>query len=254
MGYQYYYGYEYPSIQPDFDSAVGSAFGAVMGFVLVFYLLMLAVGVVFYILQSLGLYTIAKRRGINNPWLAWLPVGNMWIMGSISDQYQYVAKGRVRNRRKVLVGLILGMYAMLILIFGSLFSTILGAAGNMEALAGAGVATMLLAYLAMIVVAIVATVFQYIAMYDLYSSCDPDNAVLYLVLSIFFSICLPIFFFICRKKDGGMPPRKTVEQPQPILEPAYEPVETETTEEPQEPETAEAPEVPEEIQPQENQE
>ena len=55
---------------------------------LVILLVALGFGMVWYVLQSLGLYTIAERRGIRNPWLAWVPVANMWVLGSISDQYQ----------------------------------------------------------------------------------------------------------------------------------------------------------------------
>ena len=41
-----------------------------------------------YVFTSLALYTIAKRRGINHPWLSWIPVANVWILGSIADQYR----------------------------------------------------------------------------------------------------------------------------------------------------------------------
>ena len=58
-----------------------------------------------YILQALALYTIAKRRGIRKPWLAWIPFGNSWILGSLSDQYHYVTKRTIKNRRKLLLGL-----------------------------------------------------------------------------------------------------------------------------------------------------
>lgn len=218
MGNTYGYQYGYPV---EASTAEGVA-GFMIAFLGVFYLLMFAVAVAVYVFQSLSLYTIAKRRGIHNPWLAWLPVGNMWITGCISDQYQYVVKGRVRNRRKILLGLTIGMFAILVVMFGSLFSMILGAAGDVGALTGVGFAMVLLAYFALFVVAIVAAVFQYIAIYDLYRSCDPDNAVLYLVLSIFFNICLPIFFFICRKKDGGMPPRKPAEPVLQVTEPVIQ--------------------------------
>ena len=68
--------------------------------------------------------------------------------------------------------------------------------------------------------AIAVAVIQYMALYDLYQSCEPKNSVLYLVLSIFFNITLPIFVFLCRNKDEGMPPRKTdpefISQPEEI--------------------------------------
>lgn len=58
-----------------------------------------------YVLTALALYTIAKRRGIKRPWLAWIPVADMWLLGCISDQYRYVTKGQVTNRRKTLLTL-----------------------------------------------------------------------------------------------------------------------------------------------------
>lgn len=236
MGFEYYYDYDFPAAIPPIDGAVTGAVGAILGILLVFYLLVIAIGVGFYVLQSLGLYTVAKRRGIHNPWLAWLPVGNLWIMGSISDQYQYVAKGRVRNRRKILVGLLLAMFAVMFLMYAGIFSMVLGAAGAADALAGVGIALTLVMAFAMIVVVIIVLVIGFMAMYDLYRSCDPDNAVLYLVLSIFFEFLQPVFLFICRKKDGGMPPRKIAEQPQPVLQTAYEPVQTVEEEAPAQPE------------------
>jgi uncharacterized membrane protein len=225
MGFEYYYDYDFLAATPPVGGAVAGAVGAVLGFLLVFYLLILAFGVLPYVLQSLGMYTIAKRRGIHNPWLAWLPVGNIWILGSISDQYQYVVKGRVRNRRKILVGLLVAALAVMFLMYAGIFGMALGAAGAADVLAGVGIAQTLIMALTMIVVVIIVLVIGFMAMYDLYRSCDPDNAVLYLVLSVFFEFLQPVLLFICRKKDGGMPPRKTVEQPQPILQTSYEPVE-----------------------------
>ena len=48
---------------------VSTAFLAVLG---VFSLLFIVVGIVFYILKSIGLSTLAAGRGVENPWLAWI--------------------------------------------------------------------------------------------------------------------------------------------------------------------------------------
>ena len=48
--------------------------------------------------------------------------------------------------------------------------------------------------------------------------------VLYLILNIFVSITLPIFIFICRNQDLGMPPKKAEEPVAPVEpEPAWLP-------------------------------
>lgn len=194
--------------------------GIFLIFLLGVYLLMFVFAILAYVLQSLGMYTIAKRRGIHNPWLAWLPIGNMWIMGSISDQYQYVVKGRVRNRRKWLIGL--SFVTILSSIPVPVINFILLAQGNSG---NPGSELMLFWLLLMLlfgvmsIVTIVALVMEYIALYDLFCSCDPGNAVLFLILSIVFPVSLPFFLFFARKKDGGMPPRKPA-QPEviPVLE------------------------------------
>ena len=64
--------------------------------------------------------------------------------------------------------------------------------------------------LAVIAILIVVQVFFYIAVYDIYRSCDPDNAVLFLILTIVVPLCYPILLFCCRKKELGMPPRRPV--------------------------------------------
>ena len=69
-----------------------------------------------YVLTALGLYTIAQRRGINKPWLAWIPVVNVWTLGCISDQYRYVVKGEKKSKRKVLIGLNIAQ-AVCVLVF-----------------------------------------------------------------------------------------------------------------------------------------
>lgn len=228
MGYyEYHYDFGPGSFDPVAGEAVTGVLGTLLGFFLVFYLLIFAFGVVSYILQSLGMYTIAKRRGIHNPWLAWLPVGNMWILGSISDQYQYVAKGRVRNRRKALIGLTIAMFLFSMIAGISAFASVFTEAAGMDAgevLFGASLGVVLITYLVIAVISIVAVVIQYMALYDLYVSCEPSNGVLYLVLSIFVSVAMPFFVFACRKKDLGMPPRKETKQDVPVVEVIAEPV------------------------------
>lgn len=200
------------------DQGWGAA-TAVLIFYLVYVLVLTIVGTVQYVLQSVGLYSIAKRRGIHNPWLAWIPVGSSWMIGCISDQYQYVVKGKVRNKRKTL--LVLNILSVIIavafvvcnvVLMGSLFSSMEGP----EALdALTPVLLMMLFALVVTGISIAMTVITYIALYDLYTSCDPGNSVLFLILGIFFSIAQPLLIFLCRNKDLGMPPRK----PQPAVEP-----------------------------------
>ena len=158
------------------------------------------------------------------------------MLGCISDQYQYVAKGKVKNKRKALLVLNILMYVAVILVFALLFVFMFQMIGSefgeaqlpaeqdfLESGMIGSILGMVVGYLLLLVSCIATTVIGYIALYDLYASCDPANKVLYLVLNIFVSITLPIFIFICRNKDLGMPPRKT-EPVVPVMpEPVWQP-------------------------------
>jgi len=176
-------------------------------------------GLTFYILQSVGYYTIAKRRQINHAWMAWVPVLNSYILGCISDQFQYVARGRNKSKRKTLLTLniIVAVLCFAIIASSVFFVVGLVQSGDMDALMPmqAVVWALVIGLLSMILggVAIADVVVRYIALYDLYTSCEPDNNVLFLVLGIFFSITEPIFIMVCRKKDKGMPPRRAANPP-----------------------------------------
>jgi hypothetical protein len=58
---------------------MGVAF-ALVGLSILFFAV---IGLVFYVLKSIGLSTLAANRGIENPWLAWIPVADLYIMGLV---------------------------------------------------------------------------------------------------------------------------------------------------------------------------
>ena len=176
-----------------------------------------------YVLESVGVYSIAKRRQIRKPWLAWFPVANLWLQGSISDQYQYVVKGRVRNRRKIMLTMGILLIPVTIFYAGSTFSTLLEMAMRISGPSGdlgeiqqmiPQLITMGVFAVATLVLSIALMVFQWMSLYDLYSSCIPKHNVLFLILSIFISATRPFFIFFNREKDEGMPPRKADYTPQ----------------------------------------
>ncbi len=217
---EFSYGFEY-NLGGDF-----TAFGFLL--YLLYLLATIGVAVAVYVIKALSLSSIAGRRGIRHPWLAWLPIGEMWILGCISDQYRYVALGQVKNKRKILLVLSILMYAALVGILVLLVNLMVQTIGLTEEMMQDYILTqmlgsamgMMLLYLVLAGMSIAVTILQYMALYDLYASCEPGNKVLYLALNIFISITLPIFLLVCRKKDLGMPPRKQpVEPVQAIPEP-----------------------------------
>lgn len=159
-----------------------------------------------YVFTALSLYTIAKRRGIACPWLAWIPVANLWLIGSLSDQYRYLTRGQIKHKRIVL----LVLKAVTLAFTGGLIGSVIwliGASGS-----PASVITLLIMVLLYGGAAIALAVVNFMALYDIYASCNPENATVYLVLTIFFRVLKPIFLFLSRNQDVGMPPRKAAPQ------------------------------------------
>ena len=203
-----YYGYHYGAG----DEALVGLLTGLMG------IPAFVIQIAAYVLSSLALYTIAKRRGLNHAWLSWIPVANVWILGSIADQYRYVARGEIKSKRKVLLTLnIISAVltaVMVCLCIGAVVGAFSGAImGRPEDVILQNLLSTLAGMLGLIVpilgVAIAAAIIRYMALYDLYSSCDPDNKTVFLVIGILFGITEPVFLFLCRNKDLGMPPRRT---------------------------------------------
>lgn len=177
----------------------------------------LLLGIAAYVLTALGLYTVARRRGLNKPWLAWIPVIRCWLLGSLSDQYHYVVKGENKSKRKLLVVLSILSLVLSVMIFVLVFVLVLQVIGGTygyvrESEAVEMVMGPLLGILGLCLplcgVAIAYAIIRYMALYDVYKSMDPGNCVLFLVLSILVGITEPFFLFFNRDKDLGMPPRR----------------------------------------------
>ena len=182
-------------------------------------------GIAAYILTSLAIYTISRRRGLSKPWLAWIPVLNCWLLGSLSDQYSYVVKGENKSKRKWLLALNI-IQVVMILTIGILIGVFVAGAffqGDGHRAVAGPLMGILGTMMPLAAVTIALCVIRYMALFDVYRSLDPGNAVLFLVLSILFSPTEPFFLFFNREKDLGMPPRK--QQPVYHQDDSYETVE-----------------------------
>lgn len=209
--------------------------GAVAGALLVTAIVALLLGIVLYVIKSLGLYTIAKRRGIACPWLAWLPVGCEWITASIADQYRKVTSGKATIRRFVVLVL-----AVISIGIGVVTTTTVGEkSDDLDALVeyteemgeyineenaldivtsvfedlGDIMSDVFLLSSVAALVGFVSSVYWFVCAGDVYASCCPKNGTMMLVLSIFVPVLEPFFFFCNKEKDAGMIPVNQSQQP-----------------------------------------
>ena len=179
-----------------------------------------------YVLTALALYSMAQRRHIAHAWISWLPVADSWILGSLSDQYRYVVKGQVKSKRKLLLTLnIISTIVSTVLFFLSFHSIIrmllMIMEGTDEVLMVERIFSGLMRtsgiLLLMLPLIIWKKVLTFMALYDVYQSCEPRNAVMYLVLSILFPMIRPIFLFVVRDQEQGMPPRRQEAPREPFM-------------------------------------
>lgn len=200
------------------DEEMGLLLGTILGIALV---LSLALRLALSVLRCAGLYTIAKRRGLRRAWLVWIPVAGKWILGSLSDQYRYLVRGQYQSRRKILLGLSIANSLLTL----CTLSTALCCAGAVlpvwERLSASEAASALLAPSMVLAISgcillalkVLEFIFKQLCMVDLYRSCDPVNAIAYLVFGILLRFLEPFFLLALRKRDNGLPPRR-----EPIVE------------------------------------
>jgi hypothetical protein len=161
------------------DLAGLGGLGAMMAFLGVFIFIFLIIGIFIYILNALALYKMASNRNINNPWFAWIPFLNMYLMGLIIDEKVYLGSWEIP-------------YAQLILPLGTLVVSFISSLLAMIPYVG-GIISFLLT--------IVLAVYICAALYRIFKLYKPESAVLYLILSIIFSILQPIFLFTMRNNE-----------------------------------------------------
>lgn len=219
---EYYYDFE--SLYPGLGEGFAMGFvGVVLALIVIFALVALVVSVTSYVLSAIGLYRIAKRRGIHHAWLAWIPVANSWLLGSVSDHYQYVSNHKITKRRTVLLILSIVIWALSVVqgICTGLVGIMSGADGYIM---GMSIVIGVLSF-AIMGASVALMVFGYMAYYDLFRSCKPGSAVLFLVLGIIFSFTLPFFVFAISGSDKGMPERRAPRSEAPKSIPEEAPVE-----------------------------
>ncbi len=123
---------------------------------------------VFYVLKSIGLMTMAANKGIENAWLAWIPVADLYIAGSILGEMD-VFGNHLDN---------LGLWLPLVMVGGCVLAMI--------------------PFLGMIF-SLAMMLFFLLFAYNLFNLYSPEQATLYTILSILG--LWAIFIFILRNNQ-----------------------------------------------------
>lgn len=172
-----------------------------------FFGLSLFIGTVFsigwFILKAIALYDLSRRRGYKNAWLSFIPVVNSYVLGGISDNISLFRGKKSTIKVWLLAANIAGAVAITpIAAFIMDFLPNLGYYNYSQTMLYQFILSMLMVTLASGLISLAATVLTYVACYKIYSDYVPRDAVLYLVLSLFFPFLTPIFLFVIRKKPA----------------------------------------------------
>ena len=178
------------------------------------------IGIAIYLLESISVYKMAKSAEIKNPWLAFVPVANDWVFGTLAEKYK--KKNGTKSAR---FGIILPVLEGIVLIESialTIFTVISVKEITGYALDAVNTSTemapeqfmslipVIILYFALIAVAIAYAVVFFIALWRVYSSFDKSNATLYIVLSVIFTISVPIILFIIRNRKPEFDPHNNI--------------------------------------------
>ena len=228
-------------------------FGTVLVFELILFLFTMSIPLVLYVINAIGLSRMARSCNLKSPWLAWVPIGDLYLVGSMAEIGASRGGKKSLPYRKILPILSAGVIALFIAVIVLFVGMILDNpevfqsefaddtvnvelvdydlydpdsesptddfgwemeedpdlyADDIEEIYTDFLLTFVgifLFYLAILGIAIVLAVFEYIALWHVFKLFDEPNAVIYLVLGIFVSSALPILYLILSRKTPNLP-------------------------------------------------
>jgi hypothetical protein len=196
--YDFLYNYNYDFGGGEF-SEVFAAIGAFFAAFMLIFMVLLTVGVVMYVIQAVGLHTLSKSRDVNYGFLVWIPFLNltvipMYIIGKLIDEKVKLGSLELKKAH-----IWLPIMVVAVPVFSQFFNLMINIFSFNDSAAGVGI-TIFMAII-MVVISVAYAVLVYAAYYRLFKIYATQHAVLYLVLSIFFSFLLPIFIFVIRNNQ-----------------------------------------------------
>ena len=178
---------------------------------------------VFYIFNSLGILFLSNKLGLKHGWFGFFPYLSNYKLGQIADECSK-RMGERKNYAKVLLGfeIALSVVTIPVVILALMLLGISGAysdadyygyggefaVGGGQMLDSETASTILIFALILVLIslvifvaAIIMAVFRYIALYKIFNYVTPGNAVLFIVLSIIFTLNWLFIFIASLKKD-----------------------------------------------------
>ncbi|MCP1102369.1 magnesium-transporting ATPase (P-type) [Aequitasia blattaphilus] len=180
----------------------------------------LIIGLASYLFKSIGMYTMGKRKGIQNAWLAFIPYGRTYFLGELS--------GPIHLKRKtitnpgiwlILVPIISSVISSIFmgLFYASFFAKMIGMTSALSNHAseeavlrslfgGPGGFFMIMALILFVLASIFLTAVQNVLIVlinkQIYAQYTEDNmAIVHTILGLFIPLYTSIYFFVIRNNE-----------------------------------------------------
>ena len=189
---------------------------------LIFYCLVMVCAAYAYVFVSLGGQRMARKVGMSNPWMFWIPCANVYAMGNLADTQATLCEGKNTTYRKKMLAwsIVVACAAIPWAIAYTVFMVAAAANGLLDengvliTLDGASLEpligpTLFLLAVSLVFLAlyIVYVVIYYKTLYRIYKLYAPDGAAGLVVLSVFVSVAIPAVFLSLSKREPVLPPR-----------------------------------------------
>ena len=173
-----------------------------------------------YVGTSLGGQRMAKKVGMENPWLFWIPGANLYALGHLADIQAARQEGKTTHfRRRILIWLVVPVAITILLCISLVFwlvatvadgifdeNSVLTVLDNMDSASMAGYFwVFLIGFIALLVTYIISLVIYYECLHRIYKLFAPGGATGLLVLSIFVSEAVPAILFALSFKEPVLP-------------------------------------------------
>lgn len=194
-------------------SDIGSAFGSMAGVFAVVYMVAFLFGIAIYIAQSIAFMKMAKKVGVRNGWLSFIPIGNIYILGRVAD----AGKEKRINTIRMMISTVI-VVAVYVLLVALLIAAIVTdpMADEMPALF---LVPTIVSCLVILVAAICLAVFEYIAMYRICDNFGGKDGTVYFVGVLLGTFFMPIVTVVLFLILAGKTPEIT---DAPIITPVVE--------------------------------
>lgn len=121
-GYDRYGGFDFNA--GSMSGMENAALGFVFTFVAIFYLVMLAYVITNYVIRALGLHRIAKNSGVENAWLAWIPLADLYLLGKVTGDVSLGNRKLKNTALWLLLVPIIGGVISVLFYFGIIISVV----------------------------------------------------------------------------------------------------------------------------------